>query len=143
VQRGLAEQYPHNYLFRLEEANLTKDKGNGPAAITLYQEVLADAAKPNYFVDPRLQMALFGLADTQRGQNEIAEAAVNYEKSSEQLRCSDWLRKRAQLNAGQMYDLLHQREKAVNFYKLAAAGGGDQSQADAARRFLQTPYSGK
>ncbi len=143
VQRGLAEQYPHNYLFRLEEANLTKDEGKGPAAIALYQGVLADTAKPGYFVDPRLQMALFGLADTQRGQNEIAEAAVNYEKASEQPRCSDWLRKRAQLNAGQMYDLLHQREKAVHFYKLAAAGGGDQSQADAARRFLQTPYSGK
>ena len=77
-------EYPHNYLFRLEEANLTKDEGNGPGAIALYKEVLADAAKPGYFVDPRLQMAWFGLADTQRGQNDIADAAENYLKAAEQ-----------------------------------------------------------
>ena len=143
VQHGLAEQYPHNYLFRLEEANLTKDVGNGPAAIALYKEVLADAAKPGYFVDPRLQMAWFGLADTQRGQYDIADAAENYVKAADQPKCSDWLRKRAQLNAGEMFDLLHEREKAVNLYKLASAGGGDQSQADNARRLMKSPYTGK
>jgi tetratricopeptide (TPR) repeat protein len=143
VQHGLAEQYPHDYLFRLEEANLTKDEGNGPGAIALYKEVLADAANPGYFVDPRLQMAWFGLADTQRGQNDIADAAENYVKAAEQPNCSDWLRKRAQLNAGEMYDLLHQRAKAVGLYQMASAGGGDQSQADMARRLLRTPYVGK
>ena len=143
VQHGLAAQYPHNYLFRLEEANLTKDEGRGLGAIALYKEVLSDASKLGYFVDPRLQMAWFGLADTERGQNEIADAAENYVKAADQPKCSDWLRKRAQLNAGEMYDLLHQREKAVQFYKLASSGGGDQSQADNARRLLQTPYAGK
>jgi hypothetical protein len=59
VQHELAEQYPHNYLFRLEEANLTKDKGNGAGAIALYELVLGDAARPGYFVDSRLQMAWF------------------------------------------------------------------------------------
>jgi tetratricopeptide (TPR) repeat protein len=143
VQHGLAEQYPHAYLFRLEEANLTKDDGNGPGAIALYKAVLADAANPGYFIDPRLQMAWFGLADTQRGQNDIADAAENYVKAADQPKCSDWLRKRAQLNAGEMFDLLHEREKAVNLYKLASAGGGDQSQADNARRLMKSPYTGK
>jgi tetratricopeptide (TPR) repeat protein len=143
VQHGLASQYPHNYLFRLEEANLTKDEGNGLGAITLYKEVMADTARPGYFVDPRPQMAWFGLADTQRGQNDITEAAEDYVKAADQPKCSDWLRKRAQLNAGEMYDLLRQREKAVQLYKLVSSGGGDQSQADNARRLLQTPYAGK
>ena len=143
VQHGLAAQYPHNYLFRLEEANLTKDEGNGPGAIALYKVVLADAAKPGYYVDPRVQMAWFGLADTQRGQNDIVDAAENYLKAAEQPNCSDWLRKRAQLNAGEMYDLLHQRARAVGLYQMASSGGGDQSQADAARRLMKTPYAGK
>jgi tetratricopeptide (TPR) repeat protein len=143
VQHGLAAQYPHDYLFRLEEANLTKDEGNGPGAIALYKEVLADAARPGYFADPRLQMAWFGLADTQRGQNNVADAAENYIRAAEQPNCSDWLRKRAQLNAGEMYDLLHQRGKAMDLYRMAASGGGDQSQADVARRLLQTPYAGR
>jgi hypothetical protein len=143
VQHGLAAQYPHNYLFRLEEANLAKDEGNGPGAIALYKAVLADAAKPGYYVDPRVQMAWFGLADTQRGQNDIADAAENYLKAAEQQKCSDWLRKRAQLNAGEMFDLLHQRARAVGLYQMASSGGGDQSQAEAARRLMKTPYAGK
>jgi tetratricopeptide (TPR) repeat protein len=143
VQHGLAVQYPHDYLFRLEEANLTKDEGNGPGAIALYKTVLTDAAKPGYFADPRLQMAWFGLADTQRGQNDIADAAENYVKAANQPKCSDWLRKRAQLNAGEMFDLLHQREKAQQLYQMASSGGGDQSQADMARKLMKTPYAGK
>jgi tetratricopeptide (TPR) repeat protein len=142
VQKGLADQYPHDYLFCLEVANLTKDSGNGPAAIALYQQVIADAQKPGYFVEPRLHMAYWGLADTQRGQNQIAEAAQNYLLAASQPTCSDWLRRRAQLNAGQMFDLLHQRDKAVQQYQLASAGGGDQSQSDTARRYLKTPYTG-
>jgi tetratricopeptide (TPR) repeat protein len=143
VQRGLAQEFPHDYLFRLEEANLTKDEGNGPAAIATYKAVLTDSRKPGYFIDPRLQMAWFGLADTERGQNQIEEAAKHYLEAADQPNCSDWLRRRAQLNAGQMLDLLHNRPEAIRLYKLASAGGGDQSQADAARRYLKTPYTGK
>ncbi len=142
VQRGLAEQFPHDYLFRLEEANLTKDKGDGPGAIAAYKRLLEDARKPDFFIDPRLQMTYFGLADTQRGQNLHAEAAQNYLNAAAQPRCTEWLRRRAQLNAGQMFDLLHQRDKAIEQYKQASAGGGDQSQADAARKYLKTPYTG-
>jgi tetratricopeptide (TPR) repeat protein len=143
VQRGLAKEYPHDYLFRLEEANLTKDKGDGPAAIATYERILQDAQKPGYFIDARLQMAYFGLADTLRGQNRIGDAAQNYLNAAAQPKCSDWLKRRAQLNAGEMFDLLHQRDKAIQQYKEAAAGGGDQSQADLARKYLKTPYTGK
>jgi tetratricopeptide (TPR) repeat protein len=143
VQRGLAQQFPRDFLFRLEEANITKDEGDGPGAIALYKAVLADARKPGYFLEPRLHMAYFGLADTQRGQNDIAGAAQNYLQSAAQPTCTDWIRRRAQMNAGEMFDLLHNRDEAIKQYQLASGGGGDQSQADAARRFLKTPYTGR
>ncbi len=143
VQKGLADQFPRDYLFRLEVANLTKDSGNGPGAIAIYREILADAQKPGYFIEPHLHMAYWGLADTQRGQNQIAEAAQNYLLVAAQSTCTDWLRRRAQLNAGEMFDLLNNRTEAVKQYQLASAGGGDQSQVDAARRYLKTPYTGK
>ena len=143
VQHGLAQQFPHDYLFRLEEANLAKDRGDGLGAIPIYKQVIEDARKPGYFVDPRLQMALFGLADTERGQNLVADAAKHYLEAAAQPICSDWLRKRAQLNAGEMLDLLQDRKAAVAQYKLALTAGGDQSQAEAARRYLQSPYTGR
>jgi tetratricopeptide (TPR) repeat protein len=143
TQRGLAEQYPHDYLFQLEVANLLKDSGQGLQAIEAYKHVLELAQKPGYFVDPRLQMAWFGLADTQRGYNDIHAAAEGYMQAAMQTNCSDWLRKRAQLNAGEMYDLLHDRAQAVRMYQMAAASGGDQSQAEAARKYQKTPFTGK
>jgi tetratricopeptide (TPR) repeat protein len=143
VQHGLAAEFPHDFLYRLEEANLTKDSGNGPGAIAIYKTVLDDTRKPGYFVGPRPQLAWFGLADTERGQNLIEDAAQHYLLAADQPSNSDWLRKRAQLNAGEMFDLLHNRPEAIRHYQLASAGGGDQSQADTARKYLTTPYTGK
>ncbi len=143
IQHGLAAEYPNDFLYRLEEANLTKDSGNGPGAIAIYKAVIADTQKPGYFIAPRPQLAYFGLADTQRGQNLIQDAADNYLLAANQPSNTDWLRKRAQLNAGEMFDLLHNRPEAIRQYQLASAGGGDQSQAEAARKYLSSPYTGK
>lgn len=143
VQEALAKQYPHDYLFQVEVANLLKDSGQGEAAIAAYKHVLELAARPGYFTDPRLQMAWFGLADTDRGYNHLQEAAYGYMQAAEQPNCSDWLRKRSQLNAGEMYDLLHDRQQAVRLYQMASAPGGDQSQAETARRLLKAPFAGK
>jgi tetratricopeptide (TPR) repeat protein len=142
VERGLAAEYPHDYLFRLEVANLLKDEGHGEEAMAAYKQVIADAQRPGYFIDARLQMAWFGLADTECGYNQIQAARDGYMQAAEQQLCSDWLRKRAQLNAGEMDDLLHDRQQAIRMYQMAAAPGGDQSQADAARRYMHTPFAG-
>jgi tetratricopeptide (TPR) repeat protein len=143
VQRGLAAQYPHDFLFRLEVANLLKDEGHGLEAIAEYEKVLEAAKQPGYFVDPRLQLAWFGMADTQRGYNDVKGAAYGYTQAALQPNCSDWLRKRAELNAGEMDDLLHDRGAAVKMYQAVLAPGGDQTQAEYARRYLKTPFVGK
>lgn len=142
VERGLATQFPHDYLFRLEVANLLKDEGHGTEAIEAYKQVITDAGKPGFFIDARLQLAWFGLADTQRGYNGIQAAAYGYTQAAQQPGCSDWLRRRAELNAGEMDDLLHHRDDATHMYQAAAAEGGDQTQAEAARRYLKSPFTG-
>ncbi len=142
VERSLTDEYPHDYLFALEVANLLKDEGHGYEAIAAYKQVLADAQKPGYFIDPRLQMAWFGLAETQRGYNQLQDAVNSYVNAAEQPNCSPWLRSRAQVNAGEVYDILHQRANAVKMYQMAASGG-DSSQADFARKYLNSPYLGK
>jgi tetratricopeptide (TPR) repeat protein len=143
VERSLEKDYPHNYLFCLEVANLLKDEGHGLEAIAAYKQVLDDAQRPNYFVEPRFQLAWFGMADTERGYNQIKEAAYGYTQAAQQSDSSDWLRKRAALSAGQMYDLLNQRPEAIKMYQQVLQPGGDQTQAEAAHRYLQTPYKGK
>jgi hypothetical protein len=142
VAQGLAKEYPHDFLFRLEEANLMKDAGHGPEAINIYKTVLGDAAKPGFFIEPRLQLAYWGLGETQRGQNDVNGAAESYLKAATQPNCSDWMRKRAELNAGEMLDKLGRRDEAMKHYQQAAASGGDQTQASDARKYMKTPYTG-
>src|SRR5579864_7365278 len=83
VVQWLKSQYPHDYLFCLEEANLRKDAGEGMKAVDAYREVIANAAKPDYFVSARLELAYFGLGDALRGQRHYAEAAQVYEQAAD------------------------------------------------------------
>ena len=73
----------------------------------------------------------------------MSGASESYAKAAAQPNCSDWMRKRAELNAGEMLDLLHQRAAAVQQYQMASAAGGDQTESGEARRYLRIPYSGR
>ena len=142
VVRTLEEQYPHDYLFRLEEANLRKDDGQGMAAVDAYRAVLADAAKPNYFTDARLELTYFGLGEGLRGQRHYAEAAQAYEQAANTRNVGPELKIRSLLAAGECRDLNHERPRAVQDYQAAITAGPNTSRADTARKRLQSPYKG-
>lgn len=140
VMRSLTDEYPRNFLFRLELANLTKDAGQGKAAIAEYQKVLDQARKTGYFPSARLELAWFGLADTLQGQTDYREAAAAYNEASNQPAISVDLRSRCDLNSGRMYDLLHERDMAVRQYQQVLREDSDSAQAEAARKYLRSPF---
>jgi tetratricopeptide (TPR) repeat protein len=142
VIRGLKNQYPHNYLFYLEEANLRKDAGEGMEAVEAYRAILADAAKSNYFVQPRLELTYFGLGDALRGQRHYADAAQAYEQAAQALNVGAELKIRSFLAAGECRDLNGERQQAVKDYEAAIAAGPNTTRADTARKRLQSPYRG-
>ena len=67
----MAEEYPHDYLFRLEEANLEKDAGDGMVAVETYQGLIEMAKRAGYYPNAHLELAYFGLGDSLRGTKEI------------------------------------------------------------------------
>jgi tetratricopeptide (TPR) repeat protein len=142
VVRSLEDQYPHDYLFRLEEANLRKDNGEGMAAVEAYRAVLADAARPNYFIEARLELTYFGLGDALRGQRHYAEAAQAYEQAAGAWNVGPELKIRSLLDAGECRDLNGERPKATRDYQAAITAGPNTSRADTARKRLQSPYRG-
>lgn len=142
VIRGLEAQYPRNYLFHLEEANLRKDDGEGMAAVDAYRQVLADAAKPGYFADARLELTYFGLGEALRGQRHYDEAARAYEEAAYTPGVSPELKIRSMLAAGQCHDLDGQRELALRDYQMAIDAGPHTSRADTARKCMRSPYRG-
>jgi hypothetical protein len=141
VTRSLTQQYPRDFLFRLELANLTKDAGEGKAAITQYQQLLEQAKKPGYFPSAHLELAWFGLADTLQGQKNYADAAVAYNQATAEPTISVDLKSRCDLNSGKMYDLLNERDMALKQYEVVLRQDGDSAQAESARKYLKSPFT--
>jgi tetratricopeptide (TPR) repeat protein len=142
VIRSLKAQYPHDYLFCLEEANLLKDSGAGMGAVDAYRQILADNARPNYFSQTRLELTHFGLGDALRGQRHYGEAAQAYEQAANTPNVGLELKIRSLLAAGECRDLSGERQKAIADYQAAIAADPATSRADTARKRLQAPYRG-
>jgi Tfp pilus assembly protein PilF len=142
VVRSLKQEYPRDYLFCLEEANLRKDAGEGMRAVEAYQRIVADSANPGYFAGVRLELAYFGLGDALRGQRHYAEAAQAYEAAAASTGVGPELKVRTLLAAGECHDLLGERPLAVKDYQAAIAAGSNTSRADTARKRLNSPYHG-
>ncbi len=142
VVRGLKKQYPRDFLFCLEEANLRKDAGEGMVAVAAYQEVVANGARPGYFASAQLELAYFGLGDALRGQRHFAEAAQAYEQAAWTKNVSPELKIRSLLAAGECHDMNDERQLAIKDYRWAIAVGPNTSRADTARKHLHNPYRG-
>lgn len=142
VVEGLEEEYPRDFLFRLEEANLRKDDGEGMAAVTAYRDLLADAAKPGYFDSAKLELADFGLGDALRGQRHYEEAAQAYERAAGTEGVGTELKIRSLVAGGECRDLDGQRQLALRNYRAAIEAGPNTSRADTARKYLHSPYRG-
>ena len=142
IVRGLEAEYPRNFLFRLEEANLRKDDGEGMAAVDAYRDLIADARKPGYFISSKMELAEFGVGDALRGQRHYEEAALAYERAAHTEKVGTELKIRSLLAGGQCRDLAGQRQLAVEDYRAAIDAGPNTSRADVARRYLRSPYRG-
>jgi len=140
VVGGLKQQFPRDFLFCLEEANLRKDAGEGMKAVEAYREIMRDSEKPGYFAEARLELAYFGLGDALRGQRYYAEAAQAYEKAAAAKSVGTELKVRTLLAAGECHDELGEREQAVRDYQQSITAGPNTSRADTARKHLKSPY---
>lgn len=142
IARGLEEEYPHDYLFRLEEANLEKDGGQGMTAVNAYERLIEQAEQPGYYFSAHLELAWFGLGDSLRGQRKYADAVQAYRNGASQPTISPELKRRCLLAAGQSYDLMGDHAKASQQYREVLNAGSDTVQGEAARRYMRSPYAG-
>ena len=142
VVRKLKGEYPRDYLFHLEEANLRKDAGEGMAAVDAYREILTANAKPGWFYAPRLELTYFGLGDALRGQRHYGEAAEAYEQAAGAAGVGPELKIRSLLDAGECRDVNGERKQAVKDYQAAIDSGPNTSRAETARKYLRSAYKG-
>jgi tetratricopeptide (TPR) repeat protein len=140
VIRALKAKYPHDFLFCLEEANLRKDAGEGMAAVAAYQDLLKQAAQPNYFPSAHIELAYYGLGEALYGQRHFADSAQAYERAANDPSSGAELKRRSFVSAGKARDLINDRQHALQDYQAAIATGSDTTQGEIARRYLKSPY---
>jgi len=85
-------------------------------------------------------MAAWGLGELLRSKKDLAGAALTYELVNEAPNPDPDIRQKANLAAGQMYDLMQKRELAMRAYEAVLTGRPDSGQADQARRYLKDAY---
>jgi hypothetical protein len=139
LMHGLAGSYPRNYLFPLEEANLYRAGGHVPEAAAGYRKVWQNGREGKYG-NLHYEMAAWGLGELMRSQKDYAGAAAGYELISQAADPDPETLQKANLAAGEMYDLLQKRDLAMKKYQTVVAENGSTPVADKARAHIKDAY---
>lgn len=137
--QDLANRYPHNHLFATEVANLLRAAGRLPEAEAMYRKIWQNGREGKYD-KLHYEMAAWGLGELLRSEKNVAGAAAAYELVNEAPNPDPDIQLKANLAAGQMHDLLNQRDLAMKRYETVIAENAGSGQADQARRYIKEAY---
>jgi hypothetical protein len=135
----LAGRYPRNYLFPLEEANLLRSGGHVAEAVAAYRKVWQTGREGKYG-NLHYETAVWGLGELLRSQKDYAGAAAAYELVSEASSPDPETLQKANLAAGEMYDLLQKRDLAMKKYQIVLAQNSGTPPAEQARKHIREAY---
>jgi len=139
IMEELETSFPKNYLFSLEVANLLRDSGRWDDAAAGYRKVWQTGRDGKYGA-LHYELAAWGLGELLRSRKDYAGAAAAYELTNEVANPDPETLQKANLTAGEMYDLLRERDLAVKKYQTVVAENGGTPLAEEARRFIREAY---
>lgn len=137
--QSLTERYPHNHLFPTEVANLLRASGRLPEAEAEYRKVWQNGKEGKYG-NLHYELAAWGLGELLRSEHNLPAAAVAYDLVNQAPNPDPDVRQKANLAAGEMYDLMQKRDLAMKSYETVLEGRADSGQADQARRYIKEAY---
>jgi len=137
--QDLASKYPHNHLFPTEVANLERAAGRLPEAEAEYRKVW-QTGRDGKYGNLHYELAAWGLGELLRSKKDIAGAATAYDLVNQAPNPDPDILQKANLAAGQMYDLLQKRDLAMKKYETVLAGNANTGPADQARRYIKEAY---
>ena len=135
----LSSKYPKNHLFPTEVANLERAAGRLQEAEAVYRKVWQNGREGKYG-NLHYEMAAWGLGELLRSKKDLAGAAAAYELVNEAPNPDPDILQKANLAAGEMYDLLQKRDLAMKRYQTVLAGNANTGPADQARRYIKEAY---
>jgi tetratricopeptide (TPR) repeat protein len=137
--RSLIPVYPRNILLALEEGNLLRATGKPDEAAGVYRRIW-QAGREGKYPGLHYELAALSLGETLRGQKDYSGAADAFEDVTHIENPDPEVLQKAQLQAGEMYDLLKKRDLAMKKYEAVIASKSDNDNADLARKLMKEPY---
>ena len=142
IVQDLIQRFPRNYLLRLELSQMYSMAGEGAQAIEAVEEVARlkreHAAgydrvpwEKIYFQEGTIQFWYNDLGHAQENLQKVTAAAQELDLNTG---VYAWLR------LGQIYDLRHQRQQALEAYRKAIAYAPEADAAQESKKYLSTPY---
>ena len=135
----LSVKYPKNHLFLTEVANLQRAAGRLDEAETAYRKVWQNGREGKYGT-LHYELAAWGLGELLRSKKDLAGAATAYDLVNDAPNPDPDILQKANLAAGEMYDLLQKRDLAMKKYQTVLAGNANTGPADQARRYIREAY---
>jgi tetratricopeptide (TPR) repeat protein len=139
IARALIQAYPRDVLMAMEEGNLLRASGHDQDAAAVYRKIW-QAGREGHYDGLHYEISAVSLADLLRSQKNYTEAATEYEKVSEVSQPDPEILQKADLGAGEVYDLMQKRDLAIKKYQATIAIDPKSSLADAANKYMKDPY---
>ena len=139
ILRGLLPRFPQDVLLALEEGHLLRAEGHNEDAAAVYRKIW-QAGKEGHYPNLHYEIAALSLGDLLRGQKDYAGAAAAYEQVSQAPQPDPEVLQKANLGAGEMYDLLQKRDLALAKYQAVVANDATTPPAETARKRMKEAY---
>jgi tetratricopeptide (TPR) repeat protein len=112
INQELIAAYPRNILIAIEEGNLLRAEGNTEQAVATYR-IVWQTGKSGRFGEGHYELAAISLGDLLRAKSDYAGAVTAYEQAASVANPEVDISQRANLSAGEVYDLLKKRDLAL------------------------------
>jgi tetratricopeptide (TPR) repeat protein len=139
IADALVPRYPQNLLIALEQGNLLRASGHNSEAASAYQKIL-QSGRDGLYPDLHYELAALSLGDLLRAQKDYAGAASAYEQVNQIQKPDPEVLQKANLGAGEMYDVLKKRELALQKYQAVVATNVNTAPAETARKRMKEAY---
>ena len=137
--RSLVQRYPQDVLLALEEGNLQRAAGRNPEAAAIYRRIW-EMGREGHYPNLHYEIAALSLGDLLRSQKDYTGAAAAYDLVGQAPHPHPEVLQKANLGAGEMYDLLQKRDLALAKYQAVVDSGATSPPADIARKRMKEAY---
>ncbi|MGH9503851.1 MAG: tetratricopeptide repeat protein [Terriglobales bacterium] len=139
IVRQLVPRFPQDVLLALEEGHLLRAAGRNQEAAAVYRRIW-QAGKEGHYPGLHYEVAALSLGDLLRSEKDYSGAAAAYDQVGEAPQVDVEELQKANLGAGEMYDLLQKRDLALAKYQAVVARDGNTPPADIARKRMKEAY---